>query len=90
MNYKAFKRSMATAALGLGLWYGAGLSGYESTPGQLIDSGTSRRSTIEAIVSDAQSTNTPYGLGSKALTYGGLAGLGLSVIAPNKKKKTEE
>ncbi len=90
MKYKAFKRSLVTAGLGIGLWYGAAAmpSSYESTPGRLIDSALSRRSTIEAIVDDIKNSS-PVGLLGKTLTYGGLAAAGLSVFASSKKKKEE-
>lgn len=85
MNYKTFKRSLATTALGAVLWTYAGTSGSDSTPGRVIEQAY-KGSTIDAIVEDVE-RSSPLGLAGRTLTYGGLASASLSLIASKKKKQ---
>lgn len=55
MNYKTMKGSMAAFVAGMGLWYGAGLSGYETTPGRVVED-ASRIGVLESIVQDSGDT----------------------------------
>lgn len=85
MNYKTMKGSMAAFVAGMGLWYGAGLSGYETTPGRVVED-ASRIGVLESIVQDSGDTRTIPGMAGKMLTYAGLIGMGLSLV----KKKEDK
>lgn len=89
MNYKAFGRFIPIGVVGIGLWYLAGFNGYDSTPDNIVRDAR-RRGMLEAIVVDANSTNTLPGALGKMFTYAGFLGAGISVFVPGKKEKKEE
>lgn len=89
MNYNTMKKSMATFGLGMALWYGAGLSGAETTPGRVIDDAT-KIGILESLVQDSTDTRTLPGFAGKMLTYAGILGAGMSLANVGKKKEKKE
>jgi len=88
MNYKTMKKSMASFGLGMALWYGAGLSGYETTPGRVVDDAV-KIGVLESLVQDSTDTRTLPGAAGKMLTYAGILGAGMSLANVGNKKKKE-
>ncbi len=89
MNYKAFKKSMVAFGAGMALWYAAGLSGYETTPGRVVSDAV-KIGVLESLVQDSGDTSTIPGMAGKMLTYSGIIGAGLSLANVRKKKKQSE
>ena len=89
MNYKAMKKSMVAFGAGMALWYGAGLSGYETTPDRVVDDAI-KIGILESLVQDSTDTRTLPGMAGKMLTYAGILGAGLSLANVGKKKKQSE
>lgn len=86
MDSNRFYKFAKAAGLGMAIWYGAGWSGYDRSPTDVVRDATYIGG-LNAIIQDVENTRSGFGLVGRMFTYAGLIGMTVSAI---KKDKSEE